>query len=113
MSESDLSKLKISRDRSVTPSAPRRRGIKRIATFVVLAAIAALLAARFLTAPVEIETATVSVAYRSQSFTLLNATGYVVAQRKAAVASKATGRLEWLGVREGSDRKSTRLNSSH
>jgi RND family efflux transporter MFP subunit len=25
-----------------------------------------------------------------------------VAQRKAAVASKATGRLEWLGVREGS-----------
>src|SRR5204863_4925074 len=30
------------------------------------------------------------------------ATGYVVAQRKAAVASKATGRLEWLGVREGS-----------
>ena len=29
---------------------------------------------------------------------VLNATGYVVAQRKAAVASKATGRLEWLGV---------------
>jgi RND family efflux transporter MFP subunit len=26
----------------------------------------------------------------------------VVAQRKASVASKATGRLEWLGVREGS-----------
>ena len=34
--------------------------------------------------------------------TALNATGYVVAQRKAAVASKATGRLEWLGVIEGS-----------
>jgi RND family efflux transporter MFP subunit len=33
---------------------------------------------------------------------LLNATGYVVAQRKASVASKATGRLEWLGVAEGS-----------
>jgi RND family efflux transporter MFP subunit len=33
---------------------------------------------------------------------VLNATGYVVAQRKAAVASKATGRLEWLGVMEGS-----------
>ena len=28
--------------------------------------------------------------------------GYVGAQRKAAVASKATGRLEWLGVAEGS-----------
>jgi RND family efflux transporter MFP subunit len=33
---------------------------------------------------------------------VLNATGYVVAQRKAAIASKATGRLEWLGVAEGS-----------
>ena len=33
---------------------------------------------------------------------MLNATGYVVAQRKAAIASKASGRLEWLGVAEGS-----------
>ena len=33
---------------------------------------------------------------------MLNATGYVVAQRKAAIGSKATGRLEWLGVAEGS-----------
>jgi len=37
-----------------------------------------------------------------QGFTQLNASGYVVAQRKAAVASKATGRLDWLGVEEGS-----------
>jgi RND family efflux transporter MFP subunit len=49
-----------------------------------------------------VETAAVSAAFPSQAFTLLNATGYVVAQRKAAVASKATGRLEWLGVLEGS-----------
>ncbi len=42
------------------------------------------------------------MAYPSQTFTVLNATGYVVAQRKAAVASKATGRLVWLGVQEGS-----------
>ena len=40
--------------------------------------------------------------YPSQQFVVLNATGYVVAQRKAAIASKATGRLEWLGVAEGS-----------
>ncbi len=102
MSESDISKLKISRGGSAKPMAPRRRGIKRIVAIVAVAAIAALLVARNMMAPVEVETATVSVAYRSQSFTLLNATGYVVAQRKAAVASKATGRLEWLGVREGS-----------
>ena len=35
------------------------------------------------------------------SQSLLTATGYVVAQRKAAVASKGTGRLEVLNVEEG------------
>ncbi|MCK7511428.1 MAG: hypothetical protein MZV70_50180 [Desulfobacterales bacterium] len=38
----------------------------------------------------------------SQTFTLLNASGYVVADRKSAVASKLTGRLVYLGVEEGS-----------
>ncbi len=71
-----------------------------------LVAAAALAAAavyfRVAAAPVEVQTATVTMAYPSQGFTILNATGYVVAQRKAAVASKATGRLVWLGVQEGS-----------
>ena len=49
-----------------------------------------------------VETALVTNVYPSQALTLLNATGYVVAQRKASVASKATGRLEWLGVQESS-----------
>jgi RND family efflux transporter MFP subunit len=49
-----------------------------------------------------VETGTAAQLYPSQAYTVLNATGYAVAQRKAAVASKATGRLEWLGVREGS-----------
>jgi RND family efflux transporter MFP subunit len=48
-----------------------------------------------------VETATVTSVYPSQSYTLLNATGYVVPQRKAAVASKGQGRVEWLGVLEG------------
>ena len=38
----------------------------------------------------------------SQQFVQLTASGYVVAQRRAAVASKATGRLIELNVREGS-----------
>jgi HlyD family secretion protein len=58
---------------------------------------------------VEVEVATVSLVYPSQTFSLLNASGYVVAQRKAAVASKATGRLEWLGVEEGSVVKAGQL----
>ena len=44
---------------------------------------------------------TVSLVYPSQPVTRLNASGYVVAQRKAAVASKGTGRLEFLAVEEG------------
>lgn len=69
---------------------------------VVALVIAAVVYYRVAAAPAEVETVTVTMAYPSQSFTVLNATGYVVAQRKAAVASKATGRLVWLGVQEGS-----------
>jgi RND family efflux transporter MFP subunit len=50
---------------------------------------------------VTVEVATVSLVYPSQTFTILNSSGYVVAQRQAAVASKVTGRLVWLGVEEG------------
>jgi RND family efflux transporter MFP subunit len=67
---------------------------------VVLAAVVALMVLR--NRSISIETITVNQVYPTQSFTLLNASGYVVAQRKAAVASKTTGRLEWLGVEEGS-----------
>lgn len=56
-----------------------------------------------------VEAMVVTAAYPSQAYTVLNATGYVVAQRKASVASKATGRLEWLGVREGSQVKENEI----
>jgi RND family efflux transporter MFP subunit len=36
-----------------------------------------------------------------QTDAILTATGYVVAQRQAAIASKATGRLQYLAVEEG------------
>lgn len=48
-----------------------------------------------------VEVATVSALAPSQSVPFLNASGYVVAQRRAAVASKGTGRLVELRVREG------------
>ena len=50
---------------------------------------------------VQVETATVTMTYPSQANAVLTASGYVVAQRKAAVASKGTGRLEYLAVIEG------------
>jgi len=81
----------------------RLRRLMVPALVVVAAAIVSLFAYnRLLRAPVAVETASVTMSYPSQAYTELNATGYVVAQRKAAVASKATGRLVWLGVEEGS-----------
>jgi RND family efflux transporter MFP subunit len=52
-----------------------------------------------------VEVAVVSQVYPSQNLSVLNASGYVVAQRKAAVASKITGRLIALMVEEGSQVK--------
>ena len=102
MANEDLSKLKIDRDGTtgVTNRKRKPRPIVALVATIVLA-ILLFLYLRSITA-IEIESATVTTAYPSQSYTLLNATGYVVAQRKAAVASKATGRVEWLGVTEGS-----------
>jgi RND family efflux transporter MFP subunit len=50
---------------------------------------------------VEVRLTTVTWTSPSQSNAVLTASGYIVAQRKAAVASKATGRLVYLGVVEG------------
>lgn len=104
MDTPDLSRLKIDRSTVATTGGTRsrrRRWLKTgIAIFIVGAAAVAV-AGRFSAGP-SVETVTVASAYFSQNYTLLNATGYAVAQRKAAVSSKATGRLEWLGVLEGS-----------
>jgi HlyD family secretion protein len=102
MAEADLSKLRISRGGTPGAPAPRRRQWSWLIGTVILAVLAVAFLVRGMTAPLAVEPVTVSAAYPSLSFMQLNATGYVVAQRKAAVASKATGRLEWLGVREGS-----------
>jgi HlyD family secretion protein len=100
LADQDLSKLKI--DRSAMAPAPRRR--RRWVRYAIIAVIVLGLVGVGvrLAGPKPVETTTVTAAYPSQNYTLLNATGYVVPQRKAAVASKAQGRLEWLGVLEGS-----------
>jgi len=51
--------------------------------------------------PKEVDIAIAMLTSPSQANTVLTASGYVVAQVKAAVASKGTGRLEFLYVEEG------------
>jgi RND family efflux transporter MFP subunit len=98
MADEELLKLKIEKGAGKVT----RRRKRWIVPFVVLAV---LVVGGFLMvhrSAVPVETVTVARAYPSQGFTVLNASGYVVAQRKAAVAAKITGRLDWLGVEEGS-----------
>ena len=91
-----LSALKI--DRSA-PIARRRRRWPWVsgALLIVGGAVVALLPRK-----TEVQTSAVLAAYPSQQYAELTASGYVVAQRRAAVASKGTGRLVELTVREGS-----------
>jgi RND family efflux transporter MFP subunit len=100
----DLSRLRI--DRELAPIRRRRRR-KWIGLAIVLVLVAAA-AAWYAVQPHAqvVATTPVITTYPSQQYVVLNATGYVVAQRKAAISSKATGRLEWLGVAEGSRVKS-------
>ena len=104
MATPDISKLKIERGAKaqIPGQRSKRRRWVRVALIVVVIGIGGRVAMGQLAGKPGVETVTVAQSYPSQSYTLLNATGYVVAQRKAALSSKATGRLEWLGVLEGS-----------
>ncbi len=102
MANEDLSQLKIDKTREVYSPRKRRRTAYRIAGICLLVFLGILYMKGVFTPAVEVEAANVTMVYPSQTFTLLNASGYVVAQRKAAVASKVTGRLVSLSVEEGS-----------
>ena len=103
MGNEDLSKLRIDKSSAVIGPAVGRKKILYIAaaaSVIILAGI--LFLSGVLSPSVAVQVATVSQIYPSQTFTLLNASGYVVAQRKAALASKITGRIIELNVEEGS-----------
>ena len=100
--KSDLSALRIDRDSDRQPI-----GTKRFAKVILWVGLP-LIALGFLwvisggiSPAVEVRIGTVSTLTQVHAQSVLSATGYVVAQHKAAVASKGTGRLEYLGVEEG------------
>jgi RND family efflux transporter MFP subunit len=103
MADEDLSKLKIDRSAQALPQARRKKGLYWGGALVILVIAAIFLYFQGILQPSKsVQIVTVSRIYPSQTFTLLNASGYVVAQRKAAVSSKITGRLISLAVEEGS-----------
>jgi RND family efflux transporter MFP subunit len=102
MENQDLSKLKIDKSRVVIGTRKKRRLVYWVLLIVAVLVLGFLYVKGVFTPAIQVQVATVSQVYPSQAFTMLNASGYVVAQRKSALASKVTGRLIWLGVEEGS-----------
>ena len=102
MPDEDLSKLKINKTVPAAGRVSRKKLVFRLSLILAVIVAVFLYFAGVFTPAVEVEIATISQVYPYQALTLLNASGYVVAQRKAAVATKTTSRLEWLGVEEGS-----------
>ncbi|HXQ28171.1 MAG TPA: efflux RND transporter periplasmic adaptor subunit [Gemmatimonadales bacterium] len=100
-SSADLSALRINRHDPPSRGAGRWRWAAVIAGGLAVALIAGVVVARgVLGSSVEVRVVPATLV-SPQSAAVLVASGYVVAQRKAAVASKGTGRLVYLGVVEG------------
>ena len=99
----DLKKLKIEKSDKIIVTAGRKKKPFIIAAIILVFFIVVILYRVGIIAPaITVDVTTVSQVYPSQSLSILNASGYIVAQRKAAVASKMTGRLVALNVEEGS-----------
>lgn len=102
MSTNDLSKLTIDRSKTAFVGGGRSRKKWWLGVAVLIAIVAGAAVIRSGNRPVSVELGTVASAFPTQAITTLNATGRVSAFRKAAVSTKATGKLEYLGVQEGS-----------
>jgi HlyD family secretion protein len=87
-----------------TPLSKKRpsRWRRRVIWLVLIVGIVTAAAVASGRRPPEVQASTVMTATPSAQYAVLTASGYVVAQRRAAVSSKASGRLLELRVREGS-----------
>ncbi|HTH64311.1 MAG TPA: efflux RND transporter periplasmic adaptor subunit [Gemmatimonadales bacterium] len=103
----DLSALKI--DRTTRPDPPSRRFPRWLliaGQALIVLVIGAWLISRSIGGAVPVRLVPAVLISPAQASSVVIASGYVVAQRKAAVASKGTGRLVYLGVVEGDRVKS-------
>ncbi|HEY3153576.1 MAG TPA: efflux RND transporter periplasmic adaptor subunit [Candidatus Binatia bacterium] len=102
--DTDLSSLRIDRSSSAGRSQRNPRKFSKIIVWAIVVAavvVTAVFLKNWLNPGVEVQLATVSLTSPSQANAVLTASGYVVARRKAAVASKGTGTLVYLAVEEG------------
>jgi RND family efflux transporter MFP subunit len=110
--DADLASLRI--DRSFQRGNPPRKSRTKRKILIgllvaLLLATAIILFKQLFNPAIEVQLATAALTSPSQTQSVLTASGYVVARRKAAVASKGTGRLVLLNVEEGDQVKKGQL----
>jgi RND family efflux transporter MFP subunit len=100
----DLSSLKIDRSNNNSNSGNSKKTFYFLMTILMLIVVFAIGYwgwNKLFDPGIEVNLTSASLVSASQTDAILTASGYVVAQRKASVASKATGRLVYIGVVEG------------
>ena len=102
MFEEDISKLKIEKSGKLVKPRNIKKRLVIGGGLLVLLVSGVLYFSGIIAPSMTVDVTTISYIYPSQTISMLNASGYIVAQRKAAVASKVTGRLVSLMVEEGS-----------
>jgi RND family efflux transporter MFP subunit len=111
----DLNSLRIDKSKreehSSTPGRNKKLITRGIVLLILIAAVIFITSSweSWFESEVEVNMTSVSLQSPSQSDAVLQASGYVVAQRKASVASKGTGRLAYLGVVEGDKVKKNQI----
>lgn len=104
----DLSSLRIDRSNNEENNSSKKT-IFIIIGVVLLIIVGYFVVTSFLGNSVEVKLTTAVLQKPGQTTASLTASGYVVAQRKAAIASKGTGRLIYLGVVEGDKVKKNQI----
>jgi len=104
----DLSSLKIDRSNKEEINSSKKNIFITLG-ITALIIVGYFIISSFLGSSVEVNLTTAVLQKPGKSSASLTASGYVVAQRKAAIASKGTGRLIYLGVVEGDQVKKNQI----
>ncbi|MCU0342745.1 MAG: efflux RND transporter periplasmic adaptor subunit [Ignavibacterium sp.] len=104
----DLSSLRIDRSNKEEINSGKKN-VFIILGIVILIIVGYFIVSSFFGSSIKVKTTTAILQKPGQTAASLTASGYVVAQRKAAIASKGTGRLIFLGVVEGDQVKKNQI----
>ncbi|MCX8070378.1 MAG: efflux RND transporter periplasmic adaptor subunit, partial [Thermodesulfovibrionales bacterium] len=111
VSEKDLSQLKIDKSR-VQYKKSFSKKIVTTTVIITLIIVVILFSINFFSGTHTVEATSVTKYFPTQSLTILNASGYVVASRKASAAPKVTGMVVEMRVEEGSKVKKGEIIAS-